>query len=72
MLDVQELTADPQYIAGNIFTLCEDGNIGNISRINWSLFHGFQFNYRKEKDQTWGFSHGLNLLSTETNWLIWG
>lgn len=52
MLDVQELTADPQYIAGNIFTLCEDGNIGNISRINWSLFHGFQFNYRKEKDQT--------------------
>ena len=30
MLGVQELTADPQYIAGNIFTLCEDGNIGNI------------------------------------------
>lgn len=52
MLGVQELTADPQYIAGNIFTLCEDGNIGNISRINLSLFHGFQFNYRKERDQT--------------------
>ena len=64
MLDVQELTADPQYIAGNLFTLCEGGNIGNVSRIKLSLFHGFQFNYRKEKDQTQGFSHGLNLLST--------
>lgn len=64
MLDVQELTADPQHIAGNLFTLYEGGNIGNISRIKLSLFHGFQFNFRKEKDQTQGFSHGLNLLST--------
>ena len=30
MLDVQELTADPQYIAGNIFTLCEDGNMETL------------------------------------------
>ena len=64
MLGVQELDADPQHIAGNLFTLCEDGNIGNISRIKLSLFHGFQFNYRKEKDQTQGFSHGFNLPST--------